>query len=215
MRLLITGTDTEVGKTVVTAALAAAIPGVSALKPLASGSAPPGEDALMLARAAGHAPQVRCCAPLAASPDRAMHEAGMHLDWSGLLSWIRGFEDPVLVEGVGGFAVPLDRHHRVSDLAVALGYPVLIVAANRLGVISHTLLTVEAILSRGLPLAGVVLNTVPGGATPPLSHWNLSDLRREVPGPVVSFPTVHTDAERLAAGRALLDALSLSHHRSG
>jgi dethiobiotin synthetase len=192
MRLLITGTDTEVGKTVVTAALAAAIPGVSALKPLASGSAPPGEDALMLARA-----------------------AGMHLDWPGLLNWIRGFEAPVLVEGVGGFAVPLDRHHRVSDLAVALGYPVLIVAANRLGVISHTLLTVEAILSRGLPLAGVVLNTVPGGATPPLSHWNLSDLRREVPGPVVSFPTVHTDAERLAAGRALLDALSLSHHRSG
>jgi len=207
MRLFITGTDTEVGKTVVTASLAAAIPGVTAIKPLASGSAPPGEDALLISEAAGHPPLVRYCAPFPASPDRAMHEAGMFLDWEGMLSWIRSFETPLLVEGVGGFAVPLDRHHRVSDLAVALTYPVLIVAANRLGVISHTLLTAEAILSRGLTLAGVVLNSVPGGSQSPLSTWNLSDLRRELPAPVIPFPLVATAPERQRAGEALVTAL--------
>lgn len=207
MRLLITGTDTEVGKSVITAALAAAVPDCTAIKPLASGSLPPGEDATLIAEAAGHAPLVRYCAPFPASPDRAMHEAGMYLDWADLLSWIRGFPAPLLVEGVGGFAVPLDRTHRLSDLAVALGYPVVIVAANRLGVLSHTLLTAEAILSRGLTLAGVVLNTVPDGASAPLSHWNLSDLRRELPVPVVPFPMVTTAEERQAAGAALLSAL--------
>jgi dethiobiotin synthetase len=203
MRLLITGTDTEVGKSVITAALATAIPGCTAVKPLASGSLPPGEDATLIAEAAGHAPLVRYCAPIPASPDRAMHEAGMYLNWSDLLSWIRGFPDPLLVEGVGGFAVPLDHTHRVSDLAVDLGYPVLIVAANRLGVLSHTLLTAEAIFFRGLTLAGVVLNTVPGGAPEPLSHWNLSDLRRELPVPVVPFPMVTTTQERRNAGAML------------
>ena len=207
MKLFVTGTDTEVGKTVVTAALAAAIPGVSAIKPLASGSLPPGEDALQLAQAAGHPPQVLHCAPFPASPDRAMHEAGMHLDWTALLEWIGGFSAPLLVEGVGGFAVPLDHEHRVSDLAVALAYPVLIVAANRLGVLSHTLLTAEAILSRGLTLAGVVLNTVPGGAAPPLDTYNLNDLRRELQVPVVPFPIVTTAAARLKAGQTVLSAL--------
>ncbi|MFT5685824.1 MAG: dethiobiotin synthetase [Myxococcota bacterium] len=207
MRLFITGTDTGVGKTRITAALASAVPGCTAIKPLASGSPPPGEDATRIAAAAGHTPQVRYCAPFPASPDRAMHEAGMYLDWAGLLAWIRDFPAPLLVEGVGGFAVPLDHTHRVSDLAVALGYPVLIVAANRLGVLSHTLLTAEAILARGLTLAGVVLNTVPDGAQPPLSHWNLSDLRRELFVPVVQFPLVVSDEEQKIAGVALHAAL--------
>lgn len=207
MRLLVTGTDTEVGKSVITAALASAIPGCTAVKPLASGSLPPGEDATLIAEAAGHAPHVRHCAPVPASPDRAMHEAGMYLDWSDLLAWIRAFPAPLLVEGVGGFAVPLDHTHRVSDLAVELGYPVIIVAANRLGVLSHTLLTAEAIFSRGLTLAGVVLNTVPGGAPEPLARWNLADLRRELPVPVVSFPMVTTAQERRDAGVRLHAAL--------
>jgi dethiobiotin synthetase len=136
-----------------------------------------------------------------------MQEAGMRLDWPALLRWIRGFSAPVLVEGVGGFAVPLDRDHRVSDLAVALGYPVLIVAANRLGVLSHTLLTAEAVLSRGLTLAGVVLNTAPGGAQPPLDDFNLQDLRRELEAPVVPFPMVTTAEEQRSAGQAVLSAL--------
>ena len=136
----------------------------------------------------------------------------MHLDWADLLAWIRSFEAPLLVEGVGGFAVPLDRHHRVSDLAGALSYPVLIVAANRLGVLSHTLLTAEAIFSRGLTLAGVVLNTVPGGASAPLSAWNLSDLRRELPVPVVPCPAITNAAEQKAAGRHLCQVLFPQHN---
>jgi dethiobiotin synthetase len=68
----------------------------------------------------------------------------------------------VFVEGVGGWRVPITAGYYVSDLAVALGLPVLVVAQNRLGCLNHTLLTVESIRQTGLPCAGVVLNELAG-----------------------------------------------------
>jgi dethiobiotin synthetase len=64
----------------------------------------------------------------------------------------------VIVEGAGGWLVPIMREYLVRDLAVEFGLPVVVVAANRLGVINHTLLTVESILAAGIPCAGVILN---------------------------------------------------------
>lgn len=221
MNLFVTGTDTDAGKTVVTAAIAAALRArgrtVWALKPLATGGPPPGDDATRISAAAGHPPQVFQTAPVPASPERAFQEAGITpptLD--ALLGWIRAFEgDDLLVEGVGGWEVPLGGGPRVSDLAEALGYPVVVVAGNRLGVISHTLLTVEAIQRRGLTVRGVVLNDVPGGAEPPLRDWNLTDLRAQLRCPVLPFSQLQAGAPLDERGEALWAGLSPESAASG
>lgn len=82
---------------------------------------------------------------------------------------VRAGRKSVIVEGVGGWMVPIERDYFVADLAKELGLPVVVVAANRLGVLNHTLLTVQAIQSDGLTCAGVILNSLPGkpdAATP-------------------------------------------------
>ena len=216
-RWFVTGTDTEVGKSVVTAALAASSPGtVAALKPVASGVAPGtfGEDAELLGRAAGHA-QVCVALPLPVSPHRAAAEEDQALELEALLEWIEGHQaEEVWVEGVGGWAVPLSWTVSVADLAEALGAPVVVVAADRLGVLNHTLLTVRAIQSRGLEVAGVVLNAA-GPARPQdgdARRFNLLDLRELLPGvPVVPCPHLDPSSqeELVAAGGALRVALSL------
>ena len=176
----ITGTDTDVGKTVVTAAIAAAWrqrgQGPRAIKPLATGSAPPGSDAELLGIAAGHEPAVHTCLPEPASPERAAIEARQTIDMGSVISWIEEQQgNPLLVEGVGGFAVPVDATTTIADLAVRLNLPVLIVAANRLGVLNHTLLTVQAIRATGLPIAGIVLNNA-FMSPPDLQIWNREDI---------------------------------------
>jgi dethiobiotin synthetase len=179
---LITGTDTDVGKTVVTAAIAAAWRqrGLQprAIKPLATGSTPPGSDAEQLGMAAGHEPAVHTCLPQPASPERAAIEAQETIDMAAVVSWVQGQHGtPLLVEGVGGFAVPIDSENTIADFAIQLGHPVLIVAANRLGVLNHTLLTVQAVKAAGLPIAGVVLNNA-FTTTPELQDWNKADICR-------------------------------------
>ena len=180
--LFVTGTDTDAGKTVVTAALAASLRGrgfpVQAAKPLATGEAAPGSDALRIAAAAGHAPLNLVCLPEPASPDRAAREAGTTVDLDATLDWLRSLGTPLLVEGVGGWEVPLGRGQSVADLGRRLGFPVLIVAPNRLGVLNHVHLTVNAVRARGLWVAGVVLNDgVERAAPEPLASWNAEDLR--------------------------------------
>lgn len=78
------------------------------------------------------------------------------------LAALKGRVDQVLVEGVGGWLVPITADFYVSDLAVALGLPVLLVAQNKLGCLNHTLLTLESIHRSGLRCVGVVLNELPG-----------------------------------------------------
>lgn len=211
--LFVTGTDTGVGKTVVTAALAAALAragvGVRALKPVASGipDGEPGGDAALLGEAAGHPPRgfARLRAPL--SPHRAARLEGDEVDVEALVAWIRAERGEVtLAEGAGGLEVPITPRFRMSDLAAELGWPVLVVAPDRLGVLNHVLLTVEAARRRELLVSGVVL--VDRGSDGS-SAWNADDLRELLPEvPVARLPALpRLDPETLArAGAALLGA---------
>lgn len=193
--LFITGTCTDVGKSVVTAMLARSMcrRGLrpTAAKPLSTGSAPPGPDATLIAAAAGHAPRVFRSFPTPAAPDRSARIANESIDPQRIVSWCAALSCPRLIEGVGGWEVPLVGRWNVSDLAVALGHPVLVVARNHLGVLNHTLLTCAAIENRGLKLAGVAL--VSDGPDPsPLEHWNLDDLRNRLKAPVEPVPHYRT-----------------------
>ena len=212
--LFITGTDTDVGKTIVTACLAAAFRARGqeprAVKPLATGSKGPGEDAERIARAAGHDPKVFACFPEPASPERAAKQAGITIDDDGFMDWMCAQDgDPLLVEGVGGWAVPLTPALTVEDLAMRLGHPVVVVAANRLGMLNHTLLTVEAIRESGLVLAGVVINNGLGERTE-LQEWNTEDLRRWL-GPETAIASIDTIDEKQQAdvGEHLLQAFGI------
>jgi dethiobiotin synthetase len=214
--LFITGTETNVGKSVITAALAAsAIGTVGALKPLASGVAlgRPGSDALLLGRAAGHEPEERYTWTAPLSPHRAAILENKPAHLGETLAWIREKNrGQLLVEGVGGWRVPIDWDWGIPDLAKGLGYPILLVAANRLGVLNHTLLTVDAIRHAGLQCMGIVLNQAqPRSAVQePSQRYNLEDLQNLLPHlPVTFFPHLASlEREALAeAGHTLRQAL--------
>lgn len=172
MSLFVTGTDTDVGKTWVACALVRAWreAGQSAvgMKPIACGGR---EDAEALHAASDGALKIGEVNPVWLRPAVAPYAAAMIEERMVDLPLIRetfaqlqARFGTVVVEGAGGWLVPILRDYAVSDLAADLGLPVLVVAANRLGVLNHTLLTVESIQARGLRCAGVVLNrTQPGG----------------------------------------------------
>ncbi|MEA2395946.1 MAG: dethiobiotin synthetase, partial [Solirubrobacteraceae bacterium] len=153
--VFVTGTDTGVGKTVLAAALAAALRAagvdVAAFKPAVTGleEPEPGRpaDHELLAAAAGRPPDEvapdRFGPPV--SPHLAAELAGTPLDPASLVAAARALRaDVVVAEGVGGLLVPLTLGVTVRDLAVELGWPVVVAARPGLGTISHSLLTVEA-----------------------------------------------------------------------
>ena len=161
----ITGTDTGVGKTYVTRLILEAlrIEGIDAAgyKPVACGDR---ADATILAAASGNLPRDEVN-PVFLKPALSPLVAGMLANRSVTLAeLVHGYQHlaarhaSVLVEGVGGWEVPLAPGLRVSDLAAALALPVIVVAANRLGCLNHVLLTVDAIRGRGLTCAGIILN---------------------------------------------------------
>lgn len=172
----ITGTDTEIGKTTVAAALVAALVarGVKAgvMKPVASGCERTKDglrnaDALQLIEASGQSPDYPAVNPYAFEPPIAPHvaaaRAGVQISIPDIVSGARQLaeiNDLVVIEGVGGFRVPLGPDADTADLAVALELPVILVVGMRLGCINHALLTAEAIRSRGLELAGWVANGI-------------------------------------------------------
>jgi dethiobiotin synthetase len=175
--LFVTGTGTEVGKTVVAAALArtASASGerVAVFKPAVSGLDELGEglaDHELLRFASGSAQSDDEIAPYrygpAASPHLAAELAGERIDPARLVTAARscsGRADLLVCEGVGGFLVPLAPGYLVRDLARDLGLPVVIAAAPGLGAINHTLLTAEAVRGAGLELGAVVLTPWPDG----------------------------------------------------
>lgn len=215
---MITGTDTGVGKTVVTASLAAAyapaFPNLTVAKPLATGvpRGETGEDALLLGIGAGRPARVYRTWTLPVSPHRAAL-AEEDYDPSQLERWCRELSgNPLLVEGVGGFQVPLHLGppaRWVADLAAWTQAEVLLVALDRLGVLNHTLLSAAAIERAGLRLRAVILNQGVAPADPSQST-NLEDLRRLLEVPVLPFPALpDLGAGALrAAGGALQRQLS-------
>lgn len=176
--LFIMGTDTNVGKTLVSCSLvrwlrAAGIDGVG-FKPVATGEVP-GEwsDAVGLHEASG------CCEPiericpfrfkLAVAPTIAARHEGIEADinlarWA--VSELCSRHKAVIVEGVGGVLAPLDEDTLVLDFAVQLGFPILLVCRASLGTINHTLLSLREIERSQLPLAGIVMNVTQASDMP-------------------------------------------------
>ena len=131
---------------------------------------------------------------------------GKHILLSELLAWIRQKPQPHLVEGVGGWEVPISSEFRVSDLAKELGYPVVLVASDVLGVLNHCLLTAEAIRKKGLRLAAIVL--VEPAQKGLATSYNAEDLRMLLGVEVVAFPRVHSLEEQAAAGAKIWEVLN-------
>lgn len=184
--VFVIGTDTEVGKTYVAALLARLLADagmkVGVYKPVSSGSdLESTSDAEILRAAAGldvpidHVCPQRFIAPLAPPVAAALESRSVddQLLIQGAHRW-REKCDFLIVEGVGGALSPISESMCVLDLAAELQLPLLLVAANRLGVVNHTLLTLEAAASRNLRIVAVVLNQLQNAKSAPPEPIDLS-----------------------------------------
>jgi dethiobiotin synthetase len=195
----VTGTDTEIGKTLISSAilrkLVKAGQRACGMKPIAAGAEMRdgqlhNEDADMLAAAGNvHLPSSittpfmlrEPCAPhIAAERDRVRITSVPIL---AAYTEIRSASDATVVEGVGGFRVPFSDTYDSADLAAQLGLPVILVVGMRLGCINHALLTAEAVVGRGLVLAGWVANV----ADPEMRFLdeNIEALAQRIPAPLL------------------------------
>ncbi len=169
--LFITGTDTNVGKTVVTAALGLALQQTGAkvgvVKPVETGSAPDktNSDVHRLRTVFASCKNVDVGSvyrlPQPVAPLEAARNAQQRIDVDAILNACRTFavqHDYVLVEGAGGILVPLTETHDVCDLIKLLGFPCLIVGRTRLGSVNHTRLTLRGLREAGIPVFGILLN---------------------------------------------------------
>jgi dethiobiotin synthetase len=210
----LTGTDTEIGKTFVTCALLhrARLDGLSAagLKPVAAGTDAAGlNDDVEAIRAASNVElpldivNPYCFAP-AIAPHIAAAEAGVTIEFGKITAacdQARHQAERIIVEGVGGFCVPLGDDRSAADLAVALELPVILVVGLRLGCINHALLTVEAIAARGLTLVGWVANRIdPAMAR---SAENLATLETLLPAPLLGVVPYGPEGGAAGAARYL------------
>ena len=215
--LFVTGTDTGAGKTVVAAAIVAALlaAGEAArpLKPVLSGVDDPAEpdwppDDVLLARAAGIDPETVTLVRYgpAVSPHLAAELAGAPIDSTALAARIRTATDGsvTVVEGVGGLLVPLAPGYDVRALARDLGLPLVIAARTGLGTINHTLLTLEAARSAELDVAAVVLTPWPVEPSV-IERSNRDTIARLGEVPVATLPRIGSATrEQLAAAGAAL-----------
>jgi dethiobiotin synthetase len=210
--VFVTGTDTEVGKSVVAAAVCAALRArgerVAAFKPVVTGlDEEPGEfgrdhELLASVASAGQSPEEvapHLFAP-AVSPHLAAELAEVTIEPAELVQAARA-HDLLVSEGVGGLLVPITPGYLVRDLAVDLALPVVVAARPGLGTINHTLLTVEAARAGGLEVAGVVMTPWPEEPSP-MERSNRVTVERLAGVRVSGLP--HTTPDRLAeAGAAL------------
>jgi len=173
-RLFISGTDTDVGKTVVSCAIARALRGegldVGVMKPSETGVPEEGPyDARALIEAAGVSDPLDLVCPeqfdLPAAPLVSARDESRVVDLGKIDSALETLSERhahLLVEGAGGLLVPLDETLDMAGFAARHSLPVLLVARASLGTINHTLLSIEACEQRGLPLVGVVISHATG-----------------------------------------------------
>ena len=213
----IAGTDTEIGKTFVTCALlhAARAQGRVAvgMKPIAAGADMVAgelinEDAARLRAAGSFDPGLALlnpyCLKSPIAPHIAAAEEGVAIDPAPILAAFAKLQaqaELVLVEGVGGFRVPLGKGYDTADLARDLALPVILVVGMRLGCINHALLTAEAIQARGLQLAGWVANQV----DPAMLRFeqNLEALTERLPAPLLGVTPFQADGDAAGAAAGL------------
>lgn len=212
--IFVTGTDTGVGKTVVTRALVRAFVrralNVGAVKPVESGAdrvggkiVPP--DAAALRKASGKAWRLDAAYAFAfpdpVSPHLAAFRAGETIAADPILDLIErqaSESDLVIAEGAGGLLVPLSPSLLYADVIAASGFCLVIVAPNLLGAINHTLLTLEAARSRKIDVAGVILNR-----TPKADFGNAEAIRHHGRVCILGeFPTFETDDDDVLASLA-------------
>lgn len=197
----VTGTDTGIGKTLVSAALlhqlSAAGLRAAGMKPVAAGAEMRegqwwNEDVAMLTAQASLPLPVELVCPLmlreAAAPHIAAALEHKTIDLQTLMGAYRQIAelaDALVVEGVGGFRVPLSDDVDTADLAVAMQLDVILVIGLRLGCLNHALLTAEAIAARGLRLVGWVANQI----DPAMPHQsgNLDALSQRLPAPLLGL----------------------------
>ena len=213
-RLFVTGTDTGVGKTVVTSAIVrywhSQGRNVGAYKPVASGCETDphgspywGDVEAYYTALDGKFARDRICpqtfsAPLA--PPIAARQEGRVVDSQLLLNgaaWWQTQVDSLLVEGAGGLLSPLTETESNADLAIALGLPVLVVARTGLGTINHTLLTVEVAQRRGLQVIGVIMSTAQPTPGDESVNSNPEELARRCPAPFLGVLPYSNQADLL------------------
>ena len=222
----ITGTDTDAGKTTVASGLLhlARQHGLStaALKPVASGSEQTAEglrnsDALNLWAECSLELAYEAVNPFAFAPAIAPHiaasEAGVALSVDSLYPHVQALlqrnADFALVEGAGGWRVPLNLEEDLADLAIACQLPVILVVGVKLGCINHALLSVEAIVNDGLPLAGWVANVV--DAQTSRLEENLATLQARMPAPCLgTIPRLPAATAAAVASHLSLSPLGLA-----
>ena len=175
--LFITGTDTDVGKTAIATGLLSAANKAglrtAAIKPIAAGCVYTGtglenNDALQLQAIASHKLPYQQVNPIAReaaiAPHIAAQESGKTLSASRLVGFCRGLTllplDLIVIEGAGGWRVPLNDRETLADVAREMNCPVVLVVGMRLGCLNHALLTAEAIRADGLVIAGWVANII-------------------------------------------------------
>jgi dethiobiotin synthetase len=211
----VTGTDTGVGKTAISCALlaAAAEAGLrtAAVKPVAAGCDDNGqnEDALQLLDCMTEPLQYAQVNPVALDAPIAPHIAaqrqGKRLQASRLAGICRGVmmgsAEFVLIEGAGGWRVPISPGETLADLAIQLQVGVILVVGMRLGCINHALLTAEAVRRDGLVLAGWVANQP--GETMICHKENLNTLQRLIPAPLLGEVPRLTPFDPSEAGKLL------------
>ena len=186
----ITGTDTEVGKTLIASALILKLQesGLKTVgyKPVAAGMHENNgnwinDDVENLLKVSQRvAPELQTkdiCQYILkqpAAPHLVAKNEGIHLDMQAMIDWYHALQnkfDSVVVEGAGGFLVPIDEHQNLGDFAQAINLPVILVVNIKLGCINHALLTAESIVSRGLKLFAWVANS-----TQPENEYTLSNI---------------------------------------
>jgi len=190
----VTGTDTGVGKTRVAVALIHALRAqglrVAAMKPVSAGNEPGqlNEDVVALMQAANVAADVSDVNPYAfaepIAPHIAAQQAGVKIEIALIAeayARLAAMADVVVVEGAGGWRVPLNEHEDMADLAQRLGLPVVLVVGLRLGCLNHAVLTAESVLSRDVRWAGWVGNHI--DPTMAQQAKNLAALHVRLPEP--------------------------------
>ncbi len=171
--LFITGTDTGVGKTLITGGIAKVLRDqgltVGVFKPIASGCRDEGvlvsDDTEFLAMCADAQYSLTVISPVTykipAAPITCVQMEKRPINYEEIVTaynYLCENTDVVLVEGIGGAMVPIDEQHTVLDLAAEFDLPMVVVARPNLGTINHSLLTVEAVRNAGLPVAGIVIS---------------------------------------------------------
>ena len=200
MSLFITGTDTGVGKThtaiQLLRLLRASGTRCAGMKPICCGDR---RDAELLLAAGSEGLRIEEINPIwlktPAAPLVGSLTEEVNIDIERILAAFYALQnrvEHVLVEGVGGWLVPVRHDYFVSDLAVEMALPVLVAAQNRLGCLNHTALTVRSIAAHGLPCAGVVLNGIPEESDI-AAVTNLDILKKIVDPPLLSGLTENLD----------------------